>query len=687
MKKRVLAALLAVCLLIGTGVTFALAKDGPDTYAEEGKYYDLDAVLGGKDLQGQKYQFLKDNEIFFPGNPCTAYSIKPNEHNAMKEAIITAPLSVTKIDKYNVDTYLDINAPLKKAIDSGDVIVTTTDSKPDSITINFSVKNDVKRRLSYAYYIKKTLKDVEEDVKDPTTGQVAGKKVVDKSQEEIKDSDYEKIPLYGFTYTTTLSPVQTTAAEIEITLKRAPEITTYALEGEDFKDDLAGLTYFRVADEATKITYSSNYNGVKYYIAPKAVDNSGKPAINRNVDVSKINKENVGNYLIVPDSEKIATDDTVEVKAKDNGTNVQITFTITDQKSVNKVYTLLKDLKDTSGAGSDANTPVVNTDYKEVPGRRFVYEEVDKNGNKISEQQGSSITITLQKADEAYKASATTYGKKDDVFTMDADLKNKKYIDVLTLKNSTDPNEKKKVVNPDAIINNKYTITPKAEAFAIESDVLMINKDNVNHYFNLSANLQQAIKDDLVFVMGVFGPYDKIVNVTFTLNPKAEKAKNSKSFYRLAKDLTDEFDSTNKVYIDQSNKYLEEDKDPNDVDDKGVKIVKDYEIINIYNYTVKDEKGNPQTRLATYEFDRNDVDSNGKWTMSRHYDSVTYTVHGVSRNPQRDPSPDVKVKWNLWKNLKDLGNWIKGAFTFLLRTAWEPFRWVLSYIVDIEPIF
>ncbi|MBR5619300.1 MAG: hypothetical protein IKW76_06155 [Clostridia bacterium] len=690
MKKRVLAALLAVCLLIGTGVTFALAKDEPETYAEEGKYYYLDKILkeeGFNNLEGQYYSFMKREDVkksILPSNPCKTFEISPKDYDAADNAVVKESLN-RDIDKYNVDTFFNLNTSLKDAI-TNDVVIVTSNSTPDDITVTFSMNSNtdlVPMRASYVYLMKKTLADGQEPVKDEEGKPTGDYTIIDKGSEPIKASDYEKIPYYSFTYSTKLYPVQTEATEITVTLKRVPEFTTYAIEGQDFLNDLKDKTYFDVSREK-KVSTENCPDYKTYSIEPKAYIHTytdkkiteTEPVIDSSIfTVEKIDRENIGNYLKIDPS--LAKDENVKVDfTKKSDNKVEITFSF-ENAGGQKIYTLLKDLQDEEAEDgsfkSMATKEVDSADYEEVSAKRFIYKTENKDGKMILDQQGSTVKITLRASSTWHKSAATTYGKKGDVFSTNLD--GKKYRDISDLRKETDP-EKTTVVNPQMTTNNRFTITPKEEAFTIGSDVLTINKGNVNHYFNLSANLQSAIKDDVVCVMGVFGPYDETVYVNFSLNPK--KIGNSFEAYRLTRDLTDAFDRTNEVYIDQSNTIVTLDEDPNDGK------VYDYEIINMYT----DYQNSAEDyHVSTYEFDCNVVDANGSWKTTRNYDDVTYIVEGVKRTPQRDPIGHLEFTWNLWKNLKDLGNWIKGAFTFVLRLAWEPFRWVLSYIVDIKPVF
>ncbi len=689
MKKRVLAALLAVCLLIGTGVTFALAKPAPgDTYVTKGTKFSKelhDSIVGARydSLEG----ILKNDTL---GNPeLRHYTITPQEYdkNDPNLPVLRVTSKVEKIDNTNVRDYFNFSPALD------DDIVTVTSSpiglEDSEIEITFTYEKsgvDIPNLQNYVYSFNKTLADE----KNPSD--VADNKdddYIDCASNTVVEDDLDKIPYFDFTYSikdntdvpSVLNSEKTYEHTLRIKLRHAN--TVYGEEGERFTDDLVDKTYGEVsrlprADEKQEDDKITNANLIispaeytSFHIPFVTVDKQFTKLTNHpeNPDPDNPTQDDIRGYFNFSPALDEKLNEKVIIESDDFTKDSQyITITVKyvdiDEADLNAtVNTLTKTLKDKDESSDNSKDTVKSSDVETAPAFKLTWKYEDQyfSANKVYHDKNTVSGSKVLSFQIMRSANYDIYGNEGVVYK--TNLAGKKYIDVQKGYYDNDPDKKLEVVEKPEI--TYYTITPKEEAFTVSSDVTLINNANVSHYFNITTSGYESF-NDTVNVFGVFGPYDETIKVNFTLK---DPTKNGQVYYQISRKLKDTYDKNRDIYIDASETTMKK-RDNNVVVDGSNTIDYDYEEITNYRFKLREVN-----------------QSSGRWSTRTTNDSATYTLTNVKRTPQRDPIGHLDFTWNLWKNLKDLGKWIQGAFTFLLRTAWEPFRWVLSYIVDIKPVF
>ncbi len=145
MKTRILAVLLAVCMIAGSCVLFASAeewKDSKETYVSAG-YYSEDLV--GKTYANAKAAISSGDVKSLTGVP-KVHSIKPKEDS-------TLSVLDTKITKDNVSQVLEFDPAFDSSV--FDVSSNSFSKDADTVKVTVSVKTDQRT----AYQVKTTLED------------------------------------------------------------------------------------------------------------------------------------------------------------------------------------------------------------------------------------------------------------------------------------------------------------------------------------------------------------------------------------------------------------------------------------------------------------------------------------------------------------------------------------------------
>ena len=693
MKKRVLAALLAVCLLIGTGVTFALAKPAPgETYVAQGTMFEGDDDY--KDtLIGQKYGDLQNlltghivNDIL------THYTIKPKTYDELdpNKPVARVTSDVKEITNKNVRDYFNITLDRDNSgLNDDAVTVTSTkiDESSKTVTVYFKFNgtkidpNNTGALSKYVYSFKNKLAD-----KANPNSTTADDKYIDCSNDLLTAADIDKVYHYAFKYFigTNDSPADSADGSdtLSITIELRHAYTVYGIEGERFTQNPVGWSYGKLAQadraevnqEPDKITNAnliiSPAEYTSFHIPFVTVDKEFKKLTNH-PDENDPTQDDIRGYFNFSPALDEKLNEKVIIESNDFTKDSQyITITVKYDKDkiaeadLNAtVNTLTKTLKDKDESSDNSKYEVQPSDVKTDDAFKLTWKYEDQyfSANKVYHEEDTVSGSNVLSFQIMRSAHYDVYGNEGVVYK--TNLAGKKYIDVQRGYYDNDPDKKLEVVGKPEI--TYYTITPKEEAFTVSSDVTLINNANVSHYFNITTSGYESF-NDTVNVFGVFGPYDETIKVNFTLK---DPTKNGQVYYQISRKLKDTYDKNRDIYIDASETILKK-RDNNVVVDGSNTIDYDYEEITNYRFKLREVN-----------------QSSGRWSTRTTNDSATYTLTNVKRTPQRDPIGHLDFTWNLWKNLKDLGKWIQGAFTFLLRTAWEPFRWVLSYIVDIRPHF
>lgn len=178
MKNRVLAVLLAVCMIAGTCVLFASGAGATQTtYAKKGDAFFVD-------LEGMTYYDVSQLEKA-PSGVGTLYKI------TAKNKSTTISPRVTKIDNSNVRDYLSFSPALNDDIVKVEGYFGPNDT---TIEIDFSIRPGVAYRDEYVYTLNKTLEDSKNN---SSTGD--DDKYNDDSNEKVTSKDYDKVAAFRFT--------------------------------------------------------------------------------------------------------------------------------------------------------------------------------------------------------------------------------------------------------------------------------------------------------------------------------------------------------------------------------------------------------------------------------------------------------------------------------------------------------
>ena len=195
MKKRVLAALLAVCMIVGTCVLFASAE-GEKTYATtSNSYKTVDSNGNSVSLSGKQFKDLAGLE---------QASASVN-HELKKVDKPTLSVSAEKVDDSNV-------SGLISGFNASDLYVASSGSLgPETKTVTFTVK--VRPEKQYKYAILQTLKDASSEGDAAETPLVDGVHYNIAEWNTIKDATDPP-----FTYQFTVDNIERTESLVNLKL-------------------------------------------------------------------------------------------------------------------------------------------------------------------------------------------------------------------------------------------------------------------------------------------------------------------------------------------------------------------------------------------------------------------------------------------------------------------------------------